>query len=191
MNFMEPDYTVKSRATTTELIKGIYEKSVTALKTELAKARYVAFTTDMWTSVQNIAYMCVTVHWVTDDWQLASAVMQTREVGEKHTGENLSIRLADAANEWNIADSKVSATVHDNGSNINLAMEMLDSWPDQRCFAHTLQLAISAALKVKAIERMLGAARRLAAHFKRSTLSTGALMSTGNWQRLSFPSYRH
>jgi len=56
-----------------------------------------------------------------------------------------------------------------------LAMDLLDAWPDQRCFAHTLQLVISSGLNIKAIERMLGAARRLAAHFKRSTVSTEAL----------------
>ena len=54
-------------------------------------------------------------------------------------------------------------------------MEFLDDWPDQRCFAHTLQLAIGAGLKVQAIAKMLGAARRLAAHFKRSTVAAEAL----------------
>ena len=92
----------------------------------------------------------------------------------KHTGQNLSIRLAEAAAAWGI-DECIAATVHDNGSNINLAMNLLDSWPDQRCFAHTLQLAINNALSIAAIDRMLGAARRLAAHFKRSTMSTEAL----------------
>lgn len=172
---LEPQYVIKSRATTAAHIKTIYLSGVTRLKSELSNVNFVAFTTDMWTSMQNIAFMCMTAQWVTPDWRLASAILQTREVGERHTGENISIRLADAANEWGIADERIAATVHDNGSNVNLAMNLLDTWPDQRCFAHTLQLAINAGLSVRAIEKMLGAARRLAAHFKRSTVSSEAL----------------
>ena len=175
MTFLEPEYDIKCRTTTTAHIKRMYDAGAKSLKLQLSKAKYVAFTTDLWTSIQNIAYMCVTVHWLTPDWHLRSAIMQTQEMGEKHTGQNLSVRLIDAAREWGIAESQIAATVHDNGANINLAMDLLDTWPDQRCFAHTLQLAISSGLKITAIERMLGAARRLAAHFKRSTVSSEAL----------------
>mgnify|MGYP003503109691 CR=1 FL=1 len=40
---------------------------------------------------------------------------------------------------------------------------------------HMLQLAVNTALNIKAINRMLGAARRLASHFKRSTVPAEAL----------------
>ena len=113
----------------------------------------------------------VTSHWLDENWELQSAILQTRECSERHTGENISIRLQACADEWKIETGKIAATVHDNGSNINRAMDFLDAWPDQRCFAHTLQLANGAGLKVQAIARLLGAARRLAAHFKRSTVA--------------------
>lgn len=69
----------------------------------------------------------------------------------------------------------ITATVHNNGSNINAAMNLLDDWSDQRFFVHTLKLAICTGLKVKAIATMLGAAWRIAAHFKRSTVAAQAL----------------
>src|SRR6218665_1358204 len=144
-------------------------------KEQTGKREFVAYTTDMWTSVQNIAFMCMTVHWVTPDWRLESAIMQTREVCEKHTGENISIRLADAATEWEIPEDKIAATVHDNGSNIKLAMNLLDPWPDQQYFAHTLQLSINSGLSMRATEKMLCAAHRLTVHLKRRTVSTEAL----------------
>lgn len=175
INFLEPDYDIKSRTTTTALIKELYDEGVRKLLVKLEKALYVAFTTDLWTSLQNIAYMCVTAHWINPVWELESAILQTRETPERHTGQNISVRLSDCANEWNIPINKIAATVHDNGSNMNAAMNLLDDWPDQLCFAHTLQLAISAGLKVKSIARMLGASRRLSAHFKRSTVAAQAL----------------
>jgi hypothetical protein len=130
MNFLEPDYVVKSRTTTTVHIKRMYNDGATQLKSLSSQAIYVAFTTDLWTSVQNIAYMCVTAHWLSPDWELRSAILETREMAEKHTGVNLSIRLAEVAEAWGIPESSIAATVHDNGSNINLAMELLDAWPD-------------------------------------------------------------
>jgi len=157
ITYIEPDYDVKSRATTTSHIKRMYDAGSKSLKLQLSKAKYVAFTTDLWTSIQNIAYMCVTVHWLTPEWHIRSAIMQMREMGEKHTGQNISVRLAEAASEWGTAESQISAAMHDNGANINLAMDLLDAWPDQRCFAHTLQLVISSGLNIKAIEWMLGA----------------------------------
>ena len=94
--------------------------------------------------------------------------MQTRECPERHTGENINIRLQDATDERRIPVQRIAASVHDNGSNINLAMDFLDEWPDQYCFAHMLLLAIGTGLKLPAIVEIVRAARRLAAHFKRS-----------------------
>ena len=54
---------------------------------------------------------------------------------------------------------------------MNLGLDFLDEWPDQRCFTHTLQLAIGAGLKLSAILEMVRALRQLAARFKRSTLA--------------------
>ena len=82
INFMEPDYTVKSRATTTTQIKRMYDNGVTKLKDLLSQAEHVAFTTDLWTSVQNIAYMCVTAHYITRDWQAGSCVQQSWKHGK-------------------------------------------------------------------------------------------------------------
>ncbi|KAL3860698.1 hypothetical protein ACJMK2_010789 [Sinanodonta woodiana] len=175
INFLEQDYDIKSRTTTTALIKERYDEGVRKMLVKLETALYVAFTTDLWTSLQNIAYMCVTAHWIKLVWELESAILQTRETLERHTGQNISVRLSDCASEWNIPINKIAATVHDNGSNMNAAMNLLDDWPDQLCFVHTLQLAISTGLKVKSIARMLGASRRLSAHFKCSTVAAQAL----------------
>jgi len=119
INFLEPDYDIKSRTTTTALIKELYDEGVRKLLVKLEKALYVAFTTDLWTSLQNIAYMCVTAHWINPVWELESAILQTRETPERHTGQNISVRLSDCANEWNTPINKIAATVHDNGSNMN------------------------------------------------------------------------
>lgn len=67
-------------------------------------------------------------------------------MGKNHDGANISLRLTEAAALWDIPENKIAATVHDNGSRLNLAISLPDAWPDQCCFAHKLQSAISAVL---------------------------------------------
>lgn len=54
MMYLEPEYNVKSRATTTSQIKRMYDAGAEALKLQLSKAKYVAFTTDLWTSEHRV-----------------------------------------------------------------------------------------------------------------------------------------
>lgn len=57
---------------------------------------------------------------------------------------------------------------------INAAMNLLDNWPAQRCFAHTLQFSIRAVLKMKAIAKST-VLQRPTAHFKCSNVAVQAL----------------
>ena len=56
---------------------------------------------------------------------MASAVLQTREMPERHIGMHISERLKEAASEWEVAQDKVVAIVHDNAANMVLAGELL------------------------------------------------------------------
>ena len=51
---------------------------VTNLKKELSGAVYVAIIHDAWTSVYVQSFDIVTVHYVTESWQLNSATLQTK-----------------------------------------------------------------------------------------------------------------
>ncbi|MGH0152988.1 UNVERIFIED_CONTAM: hypothetical protein FKN15_038163 [Acipenser sinensis] len=75
--------------------------------------------------------------------------------------------------EWGI---DVFSTVHDNASNMNLAMEICDQFlNDLGGSGHTLQLAIKAGLSLPDIPKAVVAARRVVGHFCRSALATSEL----------------
>ena len=71
INSLHPSFTFKSRVTGRKDIMDIYEtekdKLYAYLKT--VKCRFSA-TMDMWTSCQNKGYMCVTLHWIDDEWRI-------------------------------------------------------------------------------------------------------------------------
>ena len=147
---------------------------------------HVAITTDSWTSRAVESYLIVTVHYITSDWKLESKVLQTHEMPKRHTALNIAERLQDCISEWNIDKERVSAIVHDNASNITLAVQNL-GWQSVPCFAHTLQLTVNNGLEVSQINRLASVARKTVGHFKHSSLARTALKE--KQQQLSIPQH--
>ena len=82
---------------------------------------------------------------------------------ERHTAVNIALRLSETNKEW---DLLAFCTVHDNASNINLAMELCELFPkDLGCTGHTLQLVIKAGLVLPDIVEAIGAARHVVVIF--------------------------
>ena len=79
--------------------------------------RHVGLTSDIWMSALTQSYITITVHFISDNWELYSGVLLTRKKGEQCTGVNISERLLEAAKEWGITDEHVSALVSDNAAN--------------------------------------------------------------------------
>jgi hypothetical protein len=52
----------------------IYESEKELLKKSLREAESISLTTDLWTSNQNIQYMCLVAHYVGVDWILQCRV---------------------------------------------------------------------------------------------------------------------
>ena len=62
---------------------------------EIREAQSVSFTTDIWTSGQMVAYMTVTAHLISNDWEMRSFVLETRQMDESHTAVNIAERLGE------------------------------------------------------------------------------------------------
>ncbi|CAM4555269.1 unnamed protein product [Leuciscus chuanchicus] len=133
----------------------------------------VSLTTDLWTSSTMEPYITVTAHYITDTWKLTARVLCTSMMPERHTAANIADRLSEIIKEWGI---QVFCTVHDNASNMNLAMELCEMFPkDLGCTGHTLQLAIKAGLVLPDVSKAIDAARRVVSHFRHSAVATCAL----------------
>lgn len=84
-----------------------------------SEADRIAITCDAWTSIATESYATVTAHFITDECQLVSHVLQTRAVNESHTGANMAELLENVAEEWQIT-KKYLVLVIDNTSNMLL-----------------------------------------------------------------------
>lgn len=81
---------------------------------------------------------------------------------------------------YDLETSHLIALVHDQGSRMELAGELLEkeiNCESLSCAAHRLQLCIEEGLRVYAFSRAIGAARisKLVGHFQHSALATNAL----------------
>ena len=133
----------------------------------------LSWTTDMWTSIANEAYLTVFAHYISSEWKLQSYVLATSAFPERHTAAEIAHKLVDITDDYKIT-SKVLHVVHDQGANMVAAIEILEvdkGWTSLRCTAHCLQLCINAGLSADSkIERMVAAAKKLMGHFKHSVL---------------------
>lgn len=172
MHYVEPQYNVPSRKTVTRRIDALYEKTAASLKDRLSKTARMAITTDAWTSLTTESYITLTCHYIAE-WEMHSAVLETRNFDERHTAVNIANYLKDATEQWLSSSDKVIACVHDNASNMVLANRGL--WESVPCFAHTLQLAINEGFSIASVKSVIAGSSRLVTHFHHSTVATAAL----------------
>ncbi|XP_051809325.1 E3 SUMO-protein ligase ZBED1-like [Acanthochromis polyacanthus] len=166
----------RSRSASTALdtaVPKMYDQVKKAVKTSLNAAQKVALTCDGWTSRATESYITITSHHISNDWEMVTHVLQTRAMHESHTGNNIADLLKRAIEEWGLQD-KDPVIVTDNASNMSIAAD-LAKMMHFKCFAHTLNLASQRALKLPAVQRLLGRVRRITSFFRRSTIASHVL----------------
>jgi hypothetical protein len=191
MAFCEPGYNMPGRTFFTAKLEKMQAELKESLKATLALTKFVALTSDIWTSAANESYISVTVHYIDNSWVLCDRVLAVMPIDERHTGDNIVKWLLDALAQYDLSPSKVSALVHDNGSNMVAAakkLEALHGWSSVRCVAHTIQLVVNAVLQSVSISDTLTSARRVVEHFKRSALATSMLHA--KQEQMSVPDHQ-
>lgn len=101
--------------------------------------------------------------------QMISCVLAASPFPERYTAVNIAEKLRAVG---------LIAIVHDQGSNMQLAGEMMKegmSCESINCVADRLQLCIEEGLSITAISQAIGAARKLVGHFCHSAIATSSL----------------
>lgn len=101
-----------------------YEEAKKKLTEELQLVDNVSLTTDLWSSRNNMSFMTVTIHYITNKMKMITRVLCNVCVNENYNAKNLKNRLKSTAEEWNITE-KISAITTDNAGNIVAAVREL------------------------------------------------------------------
>ena len=94
---LEPRLSIPSRLTISRDIIQLYLDEKEKLKKVLKNER-ISFTTDTWTSIQNINYMCITAHWIDREWKLQKRIINFCQISD-HKGETIGKELEACINE--------------------------------------------------------------------------------------------
>ncbi|CAN1136603.1 Zinc finger BED domain-containing protein RICESLEEPER 2 [Linum perenne] len=154
-----PILTIPGRKTVREDCYRLFKDSKITLKdffrTE-CKGR-ISLTTDAWTSLSNMNFMCVTAHFINKEWKLCKKIIGFVQI-TSHTGVDIGETLATCLEEWGIKNILCIAT--DNASANDTAIvhmrhklklwgsDFLDSkYLHIRCVAHVVNLVVNDGLR--------------------------------------------
>lgn len=151
VNVLEPRCKTPSRMTLQRDCMKLYGEEKLKLKALLSGQR-VCLTTDTWTSLQNLNYMCITVHFIDSDWIMHKKIIKFCLVLD-HRGETIGKVLETTMIEWGI-DSVFTITA-DNATANDVAIDYMKmrlknrsstvlggEFLHMRCAAHILNLVV-------------------------------------------------
>ena len=165
----------------------LYTSKCDELKKELEGVTHCSITTDCWTSRATEGYITVTCHYISDDWELKSVVLNTTRLTVSHTSENLAAALKNITEHWGITD-KIHCCISDSAANIKRAVH-INQWNHLACLAHTINLIVAAAIRNdEELVTLLDRVKKTVSYFHHSSKAMDALHL--NQTRLNLPDHK-
>jgi hypothetical protein len=178
MKWMNNNYeSVSRKIIRNECIK-VYETEKELLKKSLREVESISLTTDLWTSNQNIQYMCLVAHYIDVDWVLQCRVLNFVELDPPHTGIVIAQAIFDCLAEWKIEDKIMTVTL-DNAANNDTAITNMKAkllarknssfdpiYFHVRCASHIVNLVVNDGLVP--LEPLISDLRNTVKYFKKS-----------------------
>ncbi|KAG2701851.1 hypothetical protein I3760_06G063300 [Carya illinoinensis] len=151
LSYLEPRHNLPSRTTFQKECIGLYKEEKQKLKALLSNQR-VCLTTDIWTSVQNKNYICVTCHYVDQNWVLHKKIIMFFKI-HNHRGETIAWMLESCLMDWEI--NRLCTITVDNATSNDVAIDHVrrsirdkeftileGEFIHVRCAAHILNLIV-------------------------------------------------
>ena len=153
-----PRFRIPSRWTIVRDCYQIYIDEKISLKRFLKSfSQRVSLTTDAWTSLQKINYMCLTVHFLDTDWKLNKKILNFFPISS-HRGDAIGKAIEKCLRDWGI--DRIFTVIVDNASSNDVAVAYLKKKFNQvgtsivqgkylhmRCIAHIVNLIVNEGLK--------------------------------------------
>ena len=175
---LEPRFQIPHRkAFMDRVLPSLYLKVKDTVMPCTAAAEWFAITADCWTSRANEAYIGVTFHTITREWELQHFVLENQELPEQHTAANIAEAMKNVLAQWGLDSSKLAGATVDNAANIQKAMVDILSWKCLGCFGHTINLCVKAGLKQRQVETAVARCSRLVTFFRKSSRAAHILQT--------------
>lgn len=142
-NLLLPGFKPPHRCTVRRSLKSLYIEHRAEMRDTLATVSHIALTSDVWTTTNGMAFICVTGHTFNKHFELVSLVLGFRRLQGAHLAVTLRKYIIYELNRLKIKD-KVCAITTDSGADIKCATKDPDDFKQRHaCLAHTLNLIVS------------------------------------------------
>lgn len=124
MSLASPRFQICSRTTLARDVSKLWDSERMILKFFLSlNCQRVCLTTDMWTSsCQKLSYMCVTTHFIDNNWHLQKKILTFCQI-TSHTGDAICATMEMCLNSWGL--NRVLSLTVDNASSNDVGVEPL------------------------------------------------------------------
>ena len=135
-----------------------------------------SLTSDIWTSINQEAFLGLTVHYIDSDWNLRSFLLDIIPFAIKHTGLNIAREIIRVLEEFNISTKIIALTTDNDSAMIACGKEIADTLDNEissmtfshyHCVAHVLNLGVKNGLKT--VDNSILKARKIAITIKKLT----------------------
>jgi len=179
IKYINPNVDMKCRNTTVLDVEKEYIEDMEKVKQMMFRIpNRICLTSDVWTAITSEGYICLTAHFVDENWKLTSEILNFCRMKPPHTGVELESVIFYCLKQWGI-DKKIFSLTLDNASANNILQDILKShlrvhrnllcdgeFFRVRCCAHTFNLIVQDGLKV--VEKALHSIRESVKYVKSS-----------------------
>ncbi|KAG2712806.1 hypothetical protein I3760_04G143400 [Carya illinoinensis] len=151
---LEPRFQVPSRTTAARDCIKLFKMEKEKLRKIFKTVGRVSLTTDTWTSIQNLNYMCLTAHFIDSSWKLHKRILNFCMI-PNHKGETIGKCVDSCLQDWGI--EKIFTVTVDNASSNDVAIEYLRKFVGGhlfegkyihiKCCAHIMNLIVNDGLR--------------------------------------------
>lgn len=124
----------------------------------ISKQKYITLTSDMWTSHAGDAFISLTAHYLTDNFDFEHKTLQCMPLQGCHDHVSISSAIMHCLKEC--ISTNVTAFTTDNGSNILKAVEEDLNCIRIPCAGHTFNLSVSTGLEVNVVTRVIARSKK-------------------------------
>jgi len=152
-----PQYTIPRRQQVKDLIMSAFINRRTKIASELQIEGQCSLTADIWTSINQDAYLGITIHYIDSNWNLRNFLLDIIPFTTRHTGENIANEIITILNEFNILDKVIALTTDNESAMVVCGRKLAESLGSQlslvtfshyRCAGHILNLGVKQGLEL-------------------------------------------
>ncbi|SPT21199.1 unnamed protein product [Triticum aestivum] len=156
---MQPAFQIKGCHTIRDDAVKMYKGMKKDIEVELQNLdSRICLTSDMWTSSQDLGYMCITAHYINAEFNYKKKTISFAEVKYPHTGYVIEEEIVRCLTEWGIRGKLFTLTLDNASNNTNACEELIKYHKHElllegqhlhvRCCGHILNILVQDGMKI-------------------------------------------